>query len=222
MTFEGLEPLADDLQFLEVYYKLGLRVAGLTHMRRNLFADGAFEGIKTGGLTVYGQRAVRRMNELGIVIDLAHISEEGFWEILHLTEDPVVLSHSTSTMFPAGPPNSKAPIVGIERPGLVLSRDRGRLEAIAQNGGVIGIIFFTQRDISDVVADIELAMEVMGADHVGLGSDYYGLGLAPHGLQDISRLPELTLALVKRGHSDDVILKILGANYLRVFEAVWN
>jgi len=72
------------------------------------------------------------------------------------------------------------------------------------------------------VRDVETALDVMGPDHVGLGSDYYGLEFAPKGLEDISLVPSLTDALVARGHSDEVILKFLGENYLRVFEEVWG
>ena len=219
LSFEGCEPLGSDLRLLDLYYKLGLRMASLTHCRRNIFADGPQVGVKTGGLTALGKQAIQRMNELGIVVDLAHINEVGFWEILELTKAPVVLSHSTGTMFPApgqdplGPPG---------RPGLVLPRDREKLEAIARNGGVLGIMFFRKEEPGYVISDIELALDVMGPDHVGLGSDLYGLDLAPKGLEDISKVPAITRRLVQRGHSDEVILKILGGNYLRVFGQVWK
>ena len=219
LSFEGFEALGDDLRFLDLYYMLGLRIGGLTHCRRNLYADGPQDGVRTGGLTALGKQAVRRMNELGIVVDLVHISEEGFWEILDLTDAPVVLSHSTGTMFAAAGQEH----LGLHaRPGLVLARDRARLQAIADNGGVLGIISFYKEDLDDVVDDIEIALEVMGPDHVGLGSDYFGLAMAPKGLEDISRVPVITRRLVERGHADEVILKILGQNYLRVFEQVWR
>lgn len=223
LTFEGFDALSDSLEFLDLYYKLGLRVAGLTHTRRNLFADGAQgEGVKTGGLTDYGRAAVKRMNELGILIDLAHISEAGFWEIIELSTAPVIISHATPTMFPAAAPRPKEQILGFDRPGLVMKRDRPFLKALAGKGGVLGIIFFAQRDMDDIVADIELALEIMGPDHVGLGSDFCGRGLAPSDLQDISALPALTERLAGRGLADETILKILGQNYLRVFDQVWR
>jgi len=222
LSFEGCEALGNDLRMLDLYFKLGLRMASLSHCRRNLFADGPQPGVKTGGLTTVGKQAIRRMNELGIIVDLVHISEEGFWEILALTTAPVVLSHSTGTMFSfLNDEEEPYPAPGT-RPGLVLPRDRPALEAIANNGGVLGIISFDKLDLDDVVADIETALEVMGPDHVGLGSDYYGLARAPKGLEDLSKLPLLTQRLVERGHSDEVILKILGQNYLRLFERVWG
>jgi len=227
LSFEGFEPLGPDLRFLDLYYKLGLRIASLTHTRRNFYADGAPLGAvsgaaKGGGLTALGRQAIRRMNELGIVVDLAHINDVGFWEILDLSQAPVICSHSTGTMFVTPGQEAVGPLGIPGRPGLSLSRDRERLEAIARNGGVLGIIFFYKETLDDVIADIETALEAMGPDHVGLGSDYYGLELAPQGLEDISKVPAITRRLVERGHSDEVILKILGGNFLRVFEQVWR
>lgn len=217
LAFEGFEPLGFDLRFLDLFYKLGLRMASLTHSRRNFFGDGSQRDVQTGGLTALGKRAVKRMNELGIVIDLGHINHVGFWEILELSQAPVVFSHtSTRKYFPTDPEGST------RYPGLDLSRGRERLEAIARNGGVVGVIFYSQPDLEDVVADIEYAIDIIGPDHVGLGSDLYGIEAAPKGLEDISKLPALTRRLVERGHSDEVILKILGGNYLRVFEQVWK
>jgi len=221
LSFEGFEALGQDLRFLDLYYQLGLRMASLTHVRRNLFGDGAHHGVRTGGLTTQGRAAIQRMNELGIVVDLAHISDEGFWEILSLAKAPLVLSHSTPTMFDDP---RRAPASGGMNPysALVLPRDRAKLEAIRDNGGVIGIISFGKATLEGVIADIEIAVEVAGADHVGLGSDYYGLAFAPTGLEDISKLGRITEMLVTRGYADDVILKILGGNFLRVFEQVWK
>jgi membrane dipeptidase len=87
---------------------------------------------------------------------------------------------------------------------------------------VIGVIFYNQSSLDEIIADIEYALDLIGPDHVGLGSDLFGFERAPKGLEDISKLPALTDALAQRGHSDEVILKILGGNYLRVFEKVWS
>jgi membrane dipeptidase len=220
LAFEGCDALGSDVRMLDLYYKLGLRMASLTHCRRNWYADGPQPGVSTGGLTTAGRRLIERMNDLGIVIDLVHINKIGFWEILELTSMPVVLSHSTGTMFSL-PADLPYDALG-SRPGLDARRDRERLEAIARNGGVLGIIFFEKTDVDDVVADIETALEIMGPEHVGLGSDYFGLDRAPLGLEDIGKLPNLTRRLVERGHTDEVILQILGGNYLRVFEQVWK
>jgi membrane dipeptidase len=223
LTMEGFEALGGDLAMLDIYYQLGLRSASLTHTRRNRFADGCYAAVQAGGLTSLGKEAVQRMNELGIVIDLVHIHERGFWEIIDLTTAPVILSHSTSTQFPSTRDDAYG-LLGnvVPRPNLELPRDREKLEALADNGGVLGIIWIMQVDVDDVVVDIETALEVMGEDHIGLGSDLYGVMLAPLGLEDISKIPVLTRRLVERGHSDEMILKFLGGNYMRVFEQVWR
>jgi membrane dipeptidase len=220
LTLEGFDAVGDDIRMLDLYYKLGLRVGSLTHVRRNMYADGSYAASQPGGLTNLGKNAIRRMNELGIVVDLVHLHEIGVWEVLDITTAPVILSHSTSTMFPAV--GGKPGVLGVPRPQLVPQRDRPILEALAKNGGVLGIIWFYKADLESVVADIETALELMGEDHVGVGSDLYGLGLAPAGLETIGKMPALTRRLVERGHSDDVILKVLGGNFLRVFEQVWR
>jgi membrane dipeptidase len=217
LAFEGFEALGADLRFLDLYYKLGLRMASLTHSRRNLFADGLQPGVQTGGLTQLGRKAVKRMNELGIVIDLGHLNQVGFWEILELSRAPVVFSHTgTSGFFPRRAEESP------RHPSIDTSRGHERLEAIARNGGVVGVIFYGQADIDRVVADIEYVVDLIGPDHVGLGSDLYGTEEAPKGLEDISKVPVITERLVQRGHSDEVILKVLGGNYMRVFDQVWR
>ena len=156
-------------RFLDLYHKLGLRVASLTHTRRNIYADGCRAAGDQGGLTAAGKALIDRMGELGIVVDLVHIGERGFWEILDRVDRPVILSHTTPTMFPNSDPASRR-AGGTPRARLELPRDRQMLEAIARNGGVLGLIHITHRNLSEVVDDIETALEVMGPDHVGLGS----------------------------------------------------
>jgi len=222
LAFEGCEALGADIRFLDLYHALGLRIASLTHTRRNIYADGCQAAEQEGGLTSLGKELVRRMEALKIVVDLVHIGWKGFWEILEITSAPPILSHSTPTMFPNSDPAVAKPLSGFPRPKLELARDREALEAIAKRDGVLGLIWVLHEGVDDVVRDIETALEVMGPDHIGLGSDLYGLELAPRGLKDISKVPLLTRKLVERGHSDDTILKFLGSNYLRVFEQVWG
>ena len=217
LAFEGFEPLGFDLRFLDIFYKLGLRLASLTHNRRNYFADGWQSHIHLGGLTALGKQAIRRMNELGIVIDLGHMSQIGFWEIMELSTDPVVLSHtSVRKLFPAKPEDSPW------HPARDVSRGHERLRLLADKGGVVGIIFYGNEDVAEVIADMEYALNLVGPDHVALGSDFYGLDGAPRGLETIDKLPRLTEALVRRGHADETIRKVLGENYLRVFARVWK
>lgn len=220
LSFEGCEALGAAPRMLDLYHALGLRIASLTHTRRNLFADGCGAADEQGGLTPLGKQLVGRMQELKIVVDLVHIGHVGFWEVLDLIEAPPILSHSTPTMFPDSV--ARSPLRGFPRPRLELPRDREVMEAIVDRGGVLGVIWALHPDIDAVVRDVETALEIMGPDHVGLGSDLYGPELAPRGLEDISKIPALTEKLVERGHSDDTITKFLGGNYLRVFEQVWG
>jgi membrane dipeptidase len=216
LTFEGFEPLESDLKLLDVFYDLGLRMASMTHSRRNFFADGTQMAVKTGGLTQPGQAAVRRMNELGIVIDLAHLNTAGSWDVLEISEAPVVLSHtSPRRYFPDNPQAS--PLY----PDIVDDRSRALLDAIAENGGVVGIIAYNQPDLDAFVDDIDYVIRAVGPDHVGLGTDFFGIERAPAGFQTMADLPNLTAKLIDRGYADDVIRKVLGENYLRVFTQVW-
>lgn len=223
LSFEGCEALGTDINMLDLYYKLGLRMVSLTHTRRNNYADGCWGADQQGGLTPMGKALIQKLLDLNIVIDLVHIGEKGFWEILELSNQPVVLSHSTPTMFPNSDPTSDYLMNGkVPRPRLELPRDRAMLEALAKNGGVLGLIWACHKNIDAVIKDIELALEVMGPDHIGLGSDLYGQEMAPNGLEDISKVPSIIYKLLERGHSDELILKFLGENYLRVFKTVWG
>jgi membrane dipeptidase len=206
LAFEGFEPIGSDLKLLDVFYALGLRMATLTHSRRNFWADGTQTGVAMTGLTEPGRQAVRRMNELGIVIDLAHLAPKGCWEVLELSEAPVVLSHSSPRRAFRG--ESQAD-------------NRRTMEGIVQKGGVIGIIAWDQPDLATYLDDVETIIREFGPDHVGLGTDFFGLERAPTGFTGMHELPNITRGLVERGHSDEVIRKVLGENYLRVFEQVW-
>jgi membrane dipeptidase len=217
LALEGLEPLGHDVSLLDLFYKLGVRMGGLAHNRRNMFSNGTQHGLRTGGLTSLGKSAIRRMNELGIVVDVGHLDALGFWEALEASDAPVVLSHrSPRAFFPLKPEDSRF------HGSYDVSQGRERLEALAENGGVFGVFFLGATDVDDVAADIEYVIDLIGPDHVGLGSDLYGLPRAPRGLEDISKVPVLTERLVERGHSDEVILKVLGANLVRVFRSVWR
>jgi membrane dipeptidase len=219
LTLEGLEPLENEPRLLDIFYKLGLRMAGLTHSRRNMFADGSQWGVRTGGLTSAGREVILRMNQLGIVIDLAHLNQVGYWEVLELSKQPVVVSHgSPHKYYPDNPDSDPNP----RYPALDITQGRERLDALARNGGVFGVIFYRQQTLADILDDIEFLLDRVGPDHVALGSDFYGLGNAPADFPDISHLPILTDGLLRRGIPDDAILKILGLNYLRVFQEVWK
>ena len=211
LAFEGFEPLGADLKLLDLFHDLGLRIASLTHSRRNAFADGTQPGIRTGGLSALGRQAVKRMNELGIVIDLAHLAPQGCWEVVELSEAPVILSHARPRRLFRGDPA-----------GDTAGEARRLIEAIAAKGGVVGVIAYDQPDLATMLDDIETIIHWVGPDHAGLGSDFFGIERAPAGFTGIHELPNVTQGLIARGYSEDVARKILGENYLRVFERVWR
>jgi membrane dipeptidase len=217
LALEGTECLGQDLKMLDLFYKLGVRMVGLAHNRRNYFSDGTQNYIKTGGLTSLGKAAIRRMNKLGIVVDVGHLNTVGFWEALECSSAPVVLSHrSPRKFFPLMPEDSPL------HPAYNVSDGKERLQAFAKNGGVFGVFFLWCKDVDDIVADIEYIFEQIGPDHVGIGSDLYGLEEAPKDVEDISKIQAITRKLVERGHSDEVIKKFLGGNFMRVFDHVWS
>lgn len=208
LAFEGFEPIGSDLKLLDVFYALGLRMATLTHSRRNFWADGTQAGIATTGLTEPGRQAVRQMNDLGIVIDLAHLAAKGCWDVLAMSEAPVVLSHASPRRA------FRNDAAGDEA--------RRIMAAIAEKGGVIGIIAWDQPDLAAYLDDVETIIREFGPDHVGLGTDFFGIERAPTGFVGMHELPNVTRGLVERGHPDEVIRKVLGENYLRVFGEVWR
>jgi membrane dipeptidase len=214
LTMEGAEPFGTSLDLIDIFARLGLRMTTLTHSRRNLLADGTQLGIAAGGLTSLGKRAVQRCVDLGIVLDTAHLSDQGFWDVMELVDGPVLCSH-TSVLTPA--PGYRAPWDEVNA-----TFGMSKAEAIARKGGLIGVVFWSMVDTDNLVREIDWIVERAGAEHVGLGTDFFGFRDAPRDLQHIGQLPALTEALVARGYDDETILKVLGGNYLRIFEQVWG
>lgn len=214
LTMEGAEPVGRRVELFDIFARLGLRMTTFTHSRRNLLADGTQLNTATGGLTRLGQQAVRRCDELGIVIDLAHLSDQGFWDVIELAGGPVLCSH-TSMLTPTPRYRDRWDAV---HPTYGLTK----AQAIARTGGLIGVVFWNMADIAALVAELDSMIQQIGPRHVGLGTDFFGFGQAPRDLQHIGELPRLTEALVDHGYADDAIVGILGGNYLRVFEQVWR
>jgi membrane dipeptidase len=216
LSLEGFEPFGANLKLLDVFFGLGLRMASLTHSRRNAFADGFQRGVNTGGLSQLGRKAIKRMNERGIVIDLGHLNQPGCWEVLGLSGQPVVWSHTAPRhYFPERPEES--PLYG----DLVLPDARKLLDELARNGGVMGVIGFGQADLNSFLDDIDYIANAIGVDHVGIGTDFFGFDQAPSGFQTMEDLPAVTRGLFQRGYKSDEVKKILGGNFMRVFEQVW-
>ncbi|MNS31141.1 Membrane dipeptidase [compost metagenome] len=212
LSLEDAAPCMGSIRHLEALYAIGVRMIGLTWNGRNEIADGVGVGAKPGGLTDVGRQLVEHMQTLGIVVDLSHIAEIGFWDVLEVSTKPVACSHS----------NAKA--VHEHRRNLT----DAQIKAIADQGGVIGICFapaFLSPDnpgIEDVIRHIDHMCEIAGPHVVGLGSDFDGIANVPVGLEDVSKVPMLTAALLARGYSEADLELMLGGNWQRVFRANWT
>jgi membrane dipeptidase len=258
MGMENGSPIEGDLANLQHFYDRGIRYITLTHSLSNHLSDSSYDDNKQwNGLSEFGVEVVREMNRLGIMVDVSHVSDEAFWQVIEVSAVPVIASHSSARHF---------------TPGWERNMDDEMIKALAAKGGVIminfGSAFVTQdayeygtamwaaRDeyelehnelsseevreqfkpvweaehgplpyasLDDVLDHYDHVINLVGVDHVGIGSDYDGVGDSlPTGLKDVSSYPNLIEGLLRRGYSEADVRKILGENLLRVWSAVEN
>jgi membrane dipeptidase len=219
--FEGAEPIDPQLDSLPVYYEAGLRSVGIVWSRPNAFGHGVPFGFPqspdTGpGLTDSGKALVRACNELGILVDVSHLNEKGFWDVARISRAPLIATHSG---VHALCPSSR---------NLV----DAQLDAIAESGGLVGINFHVgflradgkdERDtpILDIVRHVEYVVERIGVEHVAFGSDFDGATM-PDELGDVSGLPKLIAALRAHGFGNEDLARITHENWLRVLRQTWR
>lgn len=242
---EGGHAIENSLAMLPRYYALGARYMTLAHSQSLDWADSATDVARSDGLSPFGEEVVRTMNDLGMLVDISHVSPATMDDALRVTRAPVIASHSSAYALARHPRNVPDDI----------------LKKVAANGGVVMVNFFsgfvmperaevgaasiaeliakksesdggadilrasvaaqTKQDnlpagtIHDVVDHIEHIIRVAGVDHVGLGSDFDGVSRLPDQLEDVSTYPLITQELLNRGHSADDVRKILGGNVLR-------
>jgi membrane dipeptidase len=212
LAIEGGEGIGANLANLRLLYRLGLRSLGLVWNQRNLIADGIAERRTGGGLTTFGVDVVRECNELGIVVDVSHLTDPGFWHVAEVCSGPFMASHSNARAVCDHPRN--------------LTDDQ--IKALAKAGGVMGLnfapAFVAPKDatLAHLLDHLDHIVALVGTDHVGLGSDFDGIGSTPQGLEDARAFPNFTQGLVERGYSDEDIRKFLGENHLRVLKEVWR
>jgi membrane dipeptidase len=215
LSLEGARPIGDRLELLRLLYRLGVRRFQLTHNRRNQIADGCGEERTHSGITEFGVTVLSELNRLGMILDLAHLSQSSFWAALEHHEGPVVVSHANAAALCDHPRNLT---------------DQ-QIAELGRRGGVVGIAFMDffiskgQPTIRRLVDHIDHIAELVGIDHVGLGCDYIYLENGesttyPPGLTSHSEVHNLTAELVRRGYSNGEIRRILGENFLRVFEQI--
>lgn len=207
LSVEGGEILGQNLFMLDKIYQLGVRALGLTWNQRNELGDGVGEGRTQSRLTKLGQEVVWRMNELGMLIDVSHLNEAGFWHVLELSKYPIVASHSCAKALCNHPRNLT---------------DQ-QLRALAKHKGVVGVNFYPdflkQTGIvrrEDVVRHISHIADVAGVETVGFGSDFDGITEAPEGLENVGDYCYLIEDLRKVGFSSQEIEMIAGENFRRI------
>ncbi|MBA2377534.1 MAG: dipeptidase [Actinomycetota bacterium] len=221
LHIEGADAIDADLDALHVLHRAGLRSLGLVWGRPNAFAEGvrpSFRGSPdTGpGLTEAGRNLVRACNDLGIMLDVSHLNERGFWDVAELTDAPLVATHSNAYAIC---PSSR---------NLMDSQ----LDAIAASDGMIGLNFGVHFLREDGVEDANTPLEVMvrqidylvervGIERVGFGSDFDGITLSGE-IGDVSGLPKLMSALRERGYDDHALRKIAHENWIRVLRETWG
>ena len=253
LGMENGSPIEGDLGNLKYFYDHGIRYITLAHSKCNHICDSSFDKKrKWNGLSPFGVNVISEMNRLGMLIDVSHVSDETFYQIMKLSKAPVVATHSSCRYF---------------TPGWERNMDDNMIKLLAEKGGVIQINFgnmfvngkinktyklrskkvsefikannlqgderdkyikefvkkhpLGEADISDVVANINHVVKLVGIDHVGLGSDFDGVGgQLPVGLKDVSCYPNLIYELLKKGYSEADIKKICADNFLRVWSDV--
>ncbi|HMK38375.1 MAG TPA: dipeptidase [Bacteroidota bacterium] len=257
LGMENGAPLQGKLENVSHFYKRGIRYITLAHAKDNHISDSSYDTTRTWhGLSPFGRKVVVEMNRVGIMVDVSHISDEAFSQVMEVSKAPVIASHSSCRFF---------------TPGFERNMSDEMIRRMAQKGGVIQINFGSSfltddyrrkmlaarslieshlaelhltredsagkayeksylrehplgyADIADVVQHINHVVSVAGIDHVGLGSDFDGVGdELPTGLKDVSQYPNLILHLLQAGYSDDDIRRICGGNLLRVWTQVEN
>jgi membrane dipeptidase len=210
LTVEGGEPLEGEIRILRILNRLGVRGLGLTWNNRNELADGVAEGQTGGGLTRFGRQVLLEMNRLGMLVDVSHLSEPGFWDVIENAGAPVIASHSNCREVWNHPRNLT---------------DR-QVKAIAELNGVVGVNLVPQfvgppgAGHSALIEHIDHICSLVGDEYVGFGSDFDGTENLICGVNDVSDLPNIIAGLRDRGYSEDSVDKICGRNCLRVLEAV--
>ena len=253
MGMENGSPIQGDLKNLEIFHQRGIRYITLAHSRANHISDSSYDiRRKWNGLSPFGKELVTAMNNIGVMVDISHVSDDAFYQAIEISKAPVIASHSSLRTF---------------TPGFERNMTDDMLVKLGENGGVVMINFgsgfvtkearmwsdnrtkqrnalikefgadseevanfadnyskenpYPYSTLADVLDHIDHVVGLIGIDHVGIGSDYDGVGDSlPIGLKDVSSYPSLVQGLLDRGYSETNIAKLLGENLLRVWTEV--
>jgi membrane dipeptidase len=245
---EGGHAIEDSLRLLREYYALGVRYMTLTHVNTNNWADSSGDVddptvTHHNGLTPFGRDVVREMNRLGMMVDISHVADKTFWDALEASTAPPFASHSSCRAVSNIPRNmTDEMIVALAKKGGVVDVNFG-CEFVSQKSADAGMPWMhrimaapndeernalmeqyrkeiVRAHLDDAVAHIDHVVKIAGIGAVGIGSDFDGVECTPIGLDDVSKYPNLTRALLERGYSARDIRLIYGGNVLRVMRAV--
>jgi membrane dipeptidase len=255
MGMENGAPIGNDLANVTYFHTRGIRYITLTHGKDNQICDSSYDTTRTwNGLSPFGEEVVNEMNRVGIMVDISHVSDSTFYDVIKLTKIPVIASHSSCRAF---------------TPDFQRNMNDDMIKKLGENGGVIQINFGSafldsavragndlnrkklqtlldekglkssdslakpiveqfRKDNPSLFADVEIVadhidhvVKLAGIDHVGIGSDYDGVGDSlPTGLKDVSQYPNLIYVLLKRGYNEEDIAKICYKNVWRVWNQV--
>ena len=233
---EGGHAIKDSLRLLRDFYSLGVRYMTLTHTNTNNWADSSGDMDKPeikhhDGLTDFGKQVISEMNRLGMIVDVSHVADKSFWDVLETSRAPVFASHSSCRAICNVARNmTDDMIVAMAKKGGVIqinfysaflsqrSADADRLAETAKSGKDRPAL--PSAALEDAVAHINHVVKIAGIEAVGIGSDFDGIKSVPTGLEDVSKFPNLTRALLEEGYSASDIRKIYGGNTLRLMRAV--
>jgi|ERR1043166_2709702 membrane dipeptidase len=249
MGVENGAAIENSLGTLRAFHQLGVRYMTLTHILPNDWADSSTSPARHNGLTEFGRSVVREMSRLGMMVDVSHVSDKTMSAVLDVTSAPIIASHSSARALASHPRNipdellrriaANGGIVMVNfftgyidpRTQSALDTLQPKVDALREQFKSDSKQFHAQRarlyetelprtPLSILIDHIEHIIRIAGVDHVGLGSDFDGISTVPEGLEDVSRFPNITYELLKRGHSEADVRKILGENFLRVFAEV--
>jgi membrane dipeptidase len=231
LHFQNTRPIEYDVRLLDVFYKLGVRVIQLTYNEKNMVGDGCTE-ITDCGLSKFGKKLIKRMNKLGMLVDLTHVGHRTSMEAMEVSDAPVIFSHSNAWKVCPSKRNLKD----------------DQILALAKKNGVIGMNVYpafvkrVKPTLNDLLDHVDYYAKLIGTDHIGIGFDFSDPGTIkdflywgydedtylkppfnhPKNIEDISKAPNFTAGLIARGYSESDIKKILGENFIRVFKEVWK
>ena len=224
MGMEGGHMIDDSLAVLRDYQRLGVRYLTLSHSVNTNWSDSSGDTPLHNGLTDFGKDVVRELNRLGMLVDISHVSDKTFWDAMETSKAPLVASHSSLRSISGHPRNMTDDMIralGGKGGVIMINYSRSFLSNELYEAGLKNVPLAERPTVSweKIVEHIDHAAKLVGATHVGLGSDFDGTTV-PDGMDDVSMLPKITAALLDKGYSEQDVKNILGENILRLLEKV--